>query len=99
MAACMCSQVDAFKNYAAYMETSAFQLALQHLVSSASSQRVCIMCSETLWWRCHRRMISDALVARELQVLHLGLGRQPVEHKLWDLARVVASSRKLVYDK
>lgn len=94
--------MDAFKCYAAYMETKEFQHALQQLISAAQTQRVCIMCSETLWWRCHRRMISDALVVRGLRVLHLGLGgsRQPGGHQLWELARVVGGAKKLLlYDK
>jgi hypothetical protein len=40
------------------------------------------MCAEALWWRCHRRLISDALVIRGWRVLHLGLHPQPVEHEL-----------------
>ncbi len=94
--------MDAFKSYAAYMEGQDFQHALQQLISAARTQRVCIMCSETLWWRCHRRMISDALVVRGLRVLHLGLSgsRQPAEHELWELVRVVGGAKKLlVYDK
>lgn len=52
----------AFRGYADYMETERFRSALERLVDSLPKRRVAIMCSETLWWRCHRRLISDAAV-------------------------------------
>jgi uncharacterized protein (DUF488 family) len=51
-----------FRAYADYMETDAFVLALDDLLARAAQRRVAVMCSETLWWRCHRRLISDAAV-------------------------------------
>jgi len=51
-----------FRAYADYMETEPFATALCELLAAAARQRTAIMCSETLWWRCHRRLISDALV-------------------------------------
>jgi len=50
----------AFRGYADYMETEAFADALRALVHDAGQKRTAIMCSESLWWRCHRRLISDA---------------------------------------
>lgn len=52
----------AFRAYADYMETDEFGLALQELLSLGHGAQVAIMCSETVWWRCHRRLISDAAV-------------------------------------
>lgn len=49
-----------FRAYADYMETPAFESALGELLAGAAETRTAIMCSETLWWRCHRRLISDA---------------------------------------
>lgn len=49
-----------FRGYADYMETERFLSALNALVDSLPHRRTAIMCSETLWWRCHRRLISDA---------------------------------------
>lgn len=49
-----------FRGYADYMETEPFRAALADLVAEIAGTRVAIMCSETLWWRCHRRLISDA---------------------------------------
>ncbi len=51
-----------FRGYADYMETEDFVNALTELVRDAGVQELAIMCSETLWWRCHRRLIADALV-------------------------------------
>jgi uncharacterized protein (DUF488 family) len=61
-----------FRSYADYMETDAFALALHDLLVHASTAQVAIMCSETVWWRCHRRLISDAaLLIHDVPVQHL----------------------------
>ena len=61
-----------FRAYADYMETDEFRVALGELLARAAMSRVAIMCSETLWWRCHRRLISDAaLLLHGVPVLHL----------------------------
>lgn len=63
---------EAFAAYAAYMGTPAFQAALAALEARArSGETLAIMCAETLWWRCHRRLIADALVRDGLAVEHL----------------------------
>src|ERR1700733_9048113 len=48
-----------FRGYADYMQTGAFRDALGHLLADAATAPTAIMCSETLWWRCHRRLIAD----------------------------------------
>ena len=53
---------EAFRAYADYMETDEFHVAFARLLEEAETKRVAIMCSETVWWRCHRRLISDAAV-------------------------------------
>ncbi len=53
---------SAFRGYADHMETERFRIALSNLVNSLPKRRVAILCSETLWWRCHRRLIADAAV-------------------------------------
>lgn len=60
---------------------------------------VAFMCSETLWWRCHRRMVSDALVAKGWEVRHLGMKKEGdgIVHHIWDIARV-GEDGELVYD-
>ncbi len=61
-----------FRAYADYMETGAFAIALTALLAAAAMRRLAIMCSETVWWRCHRRLISDAAVLLHgVQVHHL----------------------------
>jgi uncharacterized protein (DUF488 family) len=63
-----------FRAYADYMETEAFSRALAVLLTQAAASRVAIMCSESVWWRCHRRLIADAAV-----LLH-DVGVQHVMH-------------------
>ena len=61
-----------FRAYADYMESGVFALVLTQLLTEAAQRRVAILCSESLWWRCHRRLISDAaLLLHGFQVAHL----------------------------
>lgn len=61
-----------FRAYADYMETSEFTCALDGLLAQAAQSRIAILCSETVWWRCHRRLISDAaLLLHNVDVWHL----------------------------
>jgi len=61
----------AFAAYAEYMESDAFAAGLERLEETASSRRTAVMCAEGLWWRCHRRLIADALRRRGWDVRHL----------------------------
>jgi uncharacterized protein (DUF488 family) len=87
-----------FRAYADYMETDAFAVALDELLAGAVDTRTAIMCSETLWWRCHRRLISDASEllhgARVLHLMHDGKLRP---HVLTAGVRVTAAGT-LRYD-
>jgi uncharacterized protein (DUF488 family) len=78
------------------MATDEFNRALADLASEASESPTAIMCAEALWWRCHRRLISDALVVRGWQVEHLGIGEHPELHSLTDFA-VVGPDGMLTY--
>lgn len=60
-----------FGRYAAYAHTDAFAEGLRALMSRGREQRCAVMCSEAVWWRCHRRIISDHLLAREVPVRHI----------------------------
>ncbi|HEV2845739.1 MAG TPA: DUF488 domain-containing protein, partial [Thermoanaerobaculia bacterium] len=72
----MAWRVEAFRGYADHMETPEFGAALDRLIDRAARETVAILCAEAVPWRCHRRLISDALVAREVDVRHiLGPGR------------------------
>lgn len=73
----------AFRGYADYMETERFGSALNKLIDSLPKRRIAIMCSETLWWRCHRRLISDAAVLLHgVDVRHLMPKGSPQAHVL-----------------
>jgi uncharacterized protein (DUF488 family) len=90
-------RVDAFRGYADHMETPAFQTALERLIGLAAERRTVILCAEAVPWRCHRRLISDALAARGVEVRHiLGPGRAD-PHEIDANARVENGGRRLVY--
>jgi uncharacterized protein (DUF488 family) len=62
----------AFRGYADYMRTPPFWVALDRLLAEAATGSTMAMCSESLWWRCHRRLLADAAVlVRGAEVLHL----------------------------
>ena len=64
-------RVEAFRNYADYAETPAFRTALGELERLAHERPTAYMCAEAVWWRCHRRLITDYLLARGWHVIHL----------------------------
>ena len=64
-------RVEAFRNYADYAETEEFRAALARLERLADERATAIMCAEAVWWRCHRRLITDYLLARGWDVTHL----------------------------
>ena len=62
----------AFRGYADHMATAEFAAALHDVLTEAAAARVTVMCSETLWWRCHRRLVADfATLVHGCTVLHL----------------------------
>lgn len=78
----------AFQGYADYMASAAFQQALAELELAARMLASVIMCAEAVWWRCHRRLIADALVVRGWRVEHLGIGHARGVHELTEFAVV-----------
>jgi uncharacterized protein (DUF488 family) len=79
----------AFRGYADYMETDVFKDGINELEKIALKQQTAYMCSEALWWRCHRSMISDYLKLRGWKVMHiLGKGKAE-EHSYTSPARIV----------
>lgn len=74
---------DSFRHYADYMQTNSFEEGMQELLAIGQGT---LMCSEAVWWRCHRRMVSDALVTRGYEVIHIGVGDRPTKHLLTDFA-------------
>lgn len=78
-----------FRGYADYMETPAFRDGLARLATLAAEQRTAMMCSEAVWWRCHRSMIADALKADGALVLHIMALGKAREHPYTSAARLV----------
>ncbi|MEO7363164.1 MAG: DUF488 domain-containing protein [Gemmatimonadaceae bacterium] len=69
-------RVMAFRHYADYAETAPFRAGLDELLALAAVTRAAIMCAEAVWWRCHRRIIADYLLARGVAVGHImGIGK------------------------
>lgn len=64
-------QVKSFRNYADYALTEPFALGLSKLRDLGAQRRCAIMCAEVLWWRCHRRIITDYLLAAGDRVRHI----------------------------
>ena len=88
----------AFRGYADYMESAQFQEALDGLLRDAARQQTVVMCSESLWWRCHRRLISDAAVLLHgVAVEHLFHNGKLVTHAPTSSARILDSNH-LQYD-
>ena len=90
---------DAFRGYAGYARTSTFVEALDVLLAQAATMSTAVMCSEAVWWRCHRRIIADVVVlTRQGPVLHLGHDGRLTAHRPTAGARV-REDGLLVYDR
>jgi uncharacterized protein (DUF488 family) len=88
-----------FRAYADYMQTDAFRRALDALLDLPKVDRTAIMCSETLWWRCHRRLIADAAtLLRQVEVWHIMHTGAVVPHALTEGVRVLPEGM-LQYDQ
>lgn len=78
-----------FRGYADYMETEKFDEAIDYLLDElAATHQVAVMCSEAVWWRCHRSMIADELVARGIPVEHIMSETKTSPHKLRSFAHI-----------
>jgi uncharacterized protein (DUF488 family) len=62
---------ESFRNYADYMATEPFRQGIAELLALARERRTAYMCSEGLFWRCHRRLVSDYLLANDIAVQHI----------------------------
>lgn len=60
-----------FARYASWAQSEAFGRALDELLERAAGERCALMCAEAVWWRCHRRIIADHLLARGREVRHI----------------------------
>ncbi len=87
----------AFRGYAGWMRTAPFRAALEAVLASAAERRTAVLCSEAMWWRCHRRLIADAVVLLHgVPVEHLLPGGRRAPHPPSEAARVAGG--QLVYD-
>jgi uncharacterized protein (DUF488 family) len=80
-------RVAAFRAFADHMDSASFRAALQRLLDDALDEALAIMCAETLWWRCHRRLIADALSLRGAAVVHVLAPGRTQRHVLHQAAR------------
>ncbi|MBV8235266.1 MAG: DUF488 domain-containing protein, partial [Acidimicrobiia bacterium] len=86
-----------FRAYADHMATAEFVHALDEVLDAAAARPTTVMCAETLWWRCHRRLIADfAALVRGAEVRHLMHDGRLVEHQ--PTAGVRREGDRLVYD-
>lgn len=87
---------QSFHNYADYALSDAFRTGLEHLIAQGRIHRCAIMCSEAVWWRCHRRIITDYLLARGESVFHI-LGSGHVDAARLTDGAVIQPDGTLVY--
>ena len=80
---------SSFRGYADYMESEEFENAIAILESMALTQPTTYLCSEAVWWRCHRSMVSDHLKAKGWTVWDIMAPRKAQEHPYTSPARIV----------
>jgi uncharacterized protein (DUF488 family) len=78
-----------FRGYADYMETLAFDVAIERLEAIAAKGTTAILCAEAVWWRCHRSLIADYLLARGAAVSHIVDVHKITPHRYTEPAQVV----------
>ena len=84
-----------FRGYADYMATEEFKTTVEELKAIAKEKPTVIMCSEAVWWSCHRSMVADFLKAQNWTVLHIMGKDQTTEHPYTKPAKI--EDGKLVY--
>jgi len=89
-------RVAAFRGYADHMASDEFAADLARLEEFARLTPSAFMCAETLWWKCHRRLLADRMTAGGWTVVQLRVGGPPEPHRLTDAARV--EQGRLSYD-
>jgi uncharacterized protein (DUF488 family) len=88
-------RVEGFRGYADHMAGAEFEIGLGTLERLAGNRTTAMMCAEALWWRCHRRLVSDALTVRGWTVMHIGPDGLATPHELTAFA--VADAGRLTY--
>jgi uncharacterized protein (DUF488 family) len=85
-----------FRGYADYAMTAEFAAGLGELREIGAAGPTAMMCSEAVWWRCHRRLVADRLVVAGDSVLHIATGARADEHRLTPFA-LVAGDGQITY--
>jgi|SRR5580700_11067780 uncharacterized protein (DUF488 family) len=80
---------DAFRGYADYMQTEEFKKGIKELERIASKQSTAYMCSEAVWWKCHRSLVSDYLKNEGWTVIHILSITKSEEHPFTSVARII----------
>lgn len=86
---------ESFRNYADYMQTDAFAAGIKELIAVAEQSPTAIMCAEAVPWRCHRSLVGDALVARDIEVLDIMSETSTKPHTLTSFA--IVDGTKVTY--
>jgi uncharacterized protein (DUF488 family) len=89
-------RVSGFRNYADYALTAPFAVGLARLRQEGRQHRCAIMCAEAVWWRCHRRIITDYLLAAGEHVMHI-LGASHVDVAYLTPGAIVGEDGKILY--
>jgi uncharacterized protein (DUF488 family) len=89
---------SAFRAYADHMTSEEFRSGVQELLRSASDSVTAVMCAEAVYWKCHRRLLSDYLVARGAEVLHI-LGPKNLQPHRLSRGAIVNSDLTVVYPR
>lgn len=87
---------DSFHNYADYALSDEFHAGLDRLIEDGRQRRCTVMCSEAVWWRCHRRIVADHLIARGETVFHI-MGKGRLEPARLTPGAVVQSGGEVIY--
>jgi uncharacterized protein (DUF488 family) len=88
---------DAFRGYADHMQTAAFLRGVDDLLSLGAAAQTAVLCSESVWWRCHRRLVADHLsLVRGIDVTHLMHDGRRTAHPATDGARRAGPT--VIYD-
>jgi uncharacterized protein (DUF488 family) len=87
---------ESFHNYADYALSAQFHAGLERLLDEGRKRRSAIMCSEALWWRCHRRIVADYLIACGESVFHI-MGRGRLEPARLTPGALIQPGGRVVY--
>lgn len=87
---------ESFHNYADYALSEEFDAGLSRLIEEGHQERCAIMCSEAVWWRCHRRIVTDYLIAHREEVFHI-MGEGRLEAAKLTPGAVIRPDGKVVY--